>query len=261
MAISFDFGSTLLNNGSTYLITKTNAFGAPEKALTTLERARRDGNVLLFDRLKGRDIDAEGVVKAASSALLKTAMDDLKKLLIMGKQPLKITEDAAYRQWSEAVLRNVNISREATDLTQAAFSLQFATEEPYAVSGETDTLLSATAETAGFKSHSITPQGSYLSYPTITLTINSINPNTSDVEIGIGNPATSQFLRITDTFTTGDVLTIDTFNRQAFLNTELISPDGMFPEWIPGAGNHIDYSDTATTRDYDLTVSSERKWL
>lgn len=259
MAISFDFDTANLQSGN-YRITETDAFSAPTKDMKILERARRDGNVLLFDRLKGREINAKGYIQASSSANLKTSMDALKALLMIGKKVLKITEDGAYRQWSEAVLQNVNISRGAQDISHAAFSLQFWTGEPYAVDGNNDTLLTKTGLTAGYSSDAITALGTYLTYPTIAMTLNSVSPTTSDQEIAIGNPSTTQQLRIVRTWAAGDVVSIDLLNKKVYVNGTLVAAEGRFPAWIPGSGN-FEYVDSFTSRNIDYTVTAARKWL
>lgn len=257
--ITVTFGATDLTDGA-YQATDTDAFNAPQKDVKIIELARTDGSLQLLDRLKGRNILVEGWIVTDTSAQLTDAMDALKALMIAGDKALRVTEDGKYREWSNAKLNNVMITRGGRDLTFAKFSAEFFTPLPYALDGVTDALVTIAAQTAAASATALSAGGSYYAKPEITITLTALEPNTAPVTIVIGNPATSQYLTITSTFADGDVLTIDTVNHRVFQNATLISVDGQFPLWLPGAGT-FDYSDTGSSRTVAISVTNPRKWL
>lgn len=257
--ISVTFGATELSAGA-YQATDTDAFSAPLKDVTIIELARADGSLQLLDRLKGRNIVVEGWIVTDSVTELRDAMDALKALMLVGEQPLRVTESGSYREWSSAKLNNVAITRGGQDVTFCRFSAEFFSKNPFAIDGATDALVSIAAQTAATSLTNISPGGSYYAAPEISITLTALEPNTTPVSIVIGNPSTSQYLTITATFADGDVITVDTLNHRVFLNSTLISVEGQFPIWMPGAGS-FDYSDSASSRTVAISVTNQRKWL
>jgi phage-related protein len=257
--ISLAFGATDISTGD-YIVTGTDAFSAPKKKSEIVQLARRDGSVKLYDRLEGRSILVEGTIVSDDPAALRASMDALKALLLVGERALRITEDGSYREWGSAELANINVSREAQALTYAAFSAEFYSGDPFAIDGVTDTLVNQAAHTAATGAFAITAGGTYYAAPDITITLTAISPTNSDVNIVVGNPATSQYLTLSETWAAGDVITIDTLNKKAYRNANLIDAEGQFPLWLPGSGT-FEYSDTATSRTVAISATNQRKWL
>lgn len=256
--IGFDFASIDFQSGE-YRTTETDAWSAPKKEAKMIELARTHGSVQVFERLQGKTINAKGYIKADDGGQLRDAIERFNSLLLIGNQPLRITEDGEYREWM-ARLQNVNISRDETQVTYAIWSAQFVSEKSFAVDGNTDTLIDVQGITTDSYNAFFTSQGSYPGYPIILITLNDIEPDDAEVTISIGNPATSQSLDFTDTFTDGDVISIDTLTRRCFRNTTPISPEGDFPAWIPGPGT-LSYSDSGTVRDVDILATQERRFM
>lgn len=256
--IGFDFASIDFQSGE-YRTTETDAWSAPKKEAKMIELARTHGSIQVFERLKGKVINASGYIKAADGAALRDAIERFNSLLLAGVQPLRITEDGSYREWL-ARLQNVNISRDETQVTYAVWSAQFQSEKPFAVDGNVDTVVDVQGITTDSYNAFFTSQGSYLGQPVILITLNDIEPDDSDLTITIGNPATSQYLDFTDTFTDGDVISINTLTKRCFRNSTPISPEGEFPSWIPGPGT-LAYSDSGTTRDVDILATQDRRFM
>jgi hypothetical protein len=255
--IDFDYSGVPLSSGN-YRVTDSDHHAAPAKEQTIIDIARRDGSVKVFDRLDSRSINLGGYITADDRLSLKGAMDTLKALLNVGTKTLRVTEEGEYREW-QASLKNVVIKRSATDITRADYSLQFFSEDPYSTDGFTDTLVdeNVTDSAAGF---GFIVEGTYKGMPLITITINSIDPDDSDVNFIISNPATSQQFTITQTVEAGDVISIDTKTGLIFLNADSITGEGQIPQWIPGAGS-IEYNDDASSSDVDILVVNDRRYL
>lgn len=256
--IGFDFASIDFQSGE-YRTTETDAWSAPKKEAKMIELARSHGSVQVFERLKGKTISAGGYIKAADGASLRDAIERFNALLLIGEQPLRVTEDGSYREWM-ARLQNVNIARDETQVTYAVWSAQFQSEQAFAVDGNVDTIVDVQGITSDSYNAYFNSLGSYPGYPIILITLNDIEPDDSAATISIGNPATSQFLDFTDTFVDGDVISINTLTRRCFKNSQPISPEGEFPAWIPGPGI-MSYSDNGTVRDVDILATQDRRFM
>lgn len=255
--IDFDFADLALSSGN-YRVTETDAFGAPQKEQTIIDLARRDGSVKVFERLDSRTINVAGIIRADDRLALKAAMDTLKNLLNLGTKTLRVTEEGEYREW-QASVSNVVVNRSASDITRATYSIQFFSEEPFAVDGDSDELVNANV-TDSSGNFGFIVEGTYKGMPTIEITVNDMDPDDSDVIITLLNPATSQEFLITGRFTAGDVITIDTKTGLIFKNADSITGEGQIPQWIPGAGS-LEYSDNSISSDVDILVSNNRRYL
>jgi hypothetical protein len=261
MSITVGFTTTVgelnLTTGD-YRVSDTDAYSPAQAQVKTVELARADGNVQLLDRLQGRTINMSGTINTDTSLNLREAMDTLNVFLLESGK-LRMTEDGNYREWT-AKLANIVIRRGAQELTRATWSAQFISEKPYAESGYTDELINSTGITAASSTLPLTVYGSYPAYADITITINDIDPDTSDVTFYIENQATGQQLAITGTFVAGDTITINTLRRLIFHNSTLVNGEGDYPIWFNGAGNLV-LSDSATTRDVDILVENTRRYV
>lgn len=256
--IGLTFAGADLSSGAN-TVTETDAFSAPSKTTKIIELARRDGSVQVFEKFNSKTIQVSGYVKADTGLNLRAAMDQLKKLLLAPKSSLVLTEDGYPMTWDQTKMRNLNIARDRNQVTYATWSAEFFSQQPFGLDGVSDTWFDQDV-TAASNVVAFNVNGTYPGYPIIDITVTSINPNDSDTTIVFGNPATSQLLEITRTFHNGDIISIDTLNRRVFIGTELVSPDGQFPAWIPGAGT-FEISDIATTRTLHIKAVAPRRYL
>lgn len=256
--IGISFAGVDLSSGK-FTVTETDAFSAPSKTAKIIELARRDGSVQVFEKFNSRTIEVSGYVKGDSGLDLRAAMDQIKRLLLSPKSSLTLTEDGYPMTWDQTKMRNLNIVRDRNQVTYATWSAEFFSQQPFGVDGVSDTWFNQ-AVTGPTQSVAFNVNGTYPGYPIIDITITSINPNDSETTIVFGNPATSQMLEITRIFKNGDIINVDTLNRRVFIGTELISPDGQFPAWVPGAGT-FEISDLATARNINIKAVAPRRYL
>lgn len=256
--IGLTFAGIDLSSGAN-TVTETDAFSAPQKTTKIIELARRDGSVLVFEKFNSKTISVSGYVKADTGLNLRAAMDQLKRLLLAPKSSLTLIEDGYSMIWDQTKMRNLNISRDRTQVTYATWSAEFFSQQPFGVDGVSDTWFDQDV-TAASNTVPFVVNGTYPGYPIIDITVTAINPNDTDTTIVFGNPATSQMLEITRTFHAGDIINIDTFNRRVFVGTQLVSPDGQFPAWVPGPGT-FEISDLATTRTLHIKAVAPRRYL
>ena len=256
--IGINFAGIDFTSGA-YTVTETDAFSAPGKTTKIIELARRDGSVQVYEKFKSRTIQVSGYIKSDTGLNLRAAMDSMKRLLLSPKSSLVLTEDGYPMTWDKTKLNNVNISRDRNQVTYATFSAEFFSEQPFGLDGVSDTWFDQVV-TGSTQSIPFNVNGTYPGYPIIDITVNAINPNDVETTMVFGNPATSQLLELTRIFKAGDIINIDTLNRRVFVGTQLVSPDGQFPAWVPGAGT-FEISDLATTRNLSVKAVAPRRYL
>jgi hypothetical protein len=246
-------------NSAPYKVTEYNPNGSPNKSTKLFDLARQHGSVRVFEKFDSRSITISGEIICSSRLELDTAIDNLKRQMRRQQGTLKIDYGDGFRQWA-VTAKAVVINRQRHNISYVPFSIEFESESPFATDGVTDTLIDNESITDGTASFGINIGGTMDAAPQFTLQVNTVDPDDEDVEIVIGNSASSQYLTITATMGAGSSLTIDCDLQKVFLDGELLHVEGQFPEWSAGAGN-VEYSDDMTDRDIDITMTAERRYL
>lgn len=256
IGITFDgFGL----NSAPYKVTEYNPSGSPSKTTKLYDLARQHGSVRVFEKFEAKSIVITGEIICSSRLELDTAIDNLKRQLRRQRGVLKIDYGDGFRQWV-CTAKNVGINRQRNNISYVPFTLEFESESPFSTDGSTDTLIDNENITDGSASFGISVGGTMDAAPQFSLQINTADPDDEDIEIVIGNSATSQYLTITATIAAGSTISIDCDLQKVFLDGELLHVEGQFPEWAAGAGN-VEYSDDMTDRDIDITMTAERRYL
>lgn len=245
-----------------FAITDTDAFSTAERDIKAVQLAREDGAVAVFKRFKDRNIGADGYINAPDKTTAETSLDQLKAAIAGLTQAanLDVGYRGSIRRWS-VLNAQIMVPRKREDVSYIPFSLQFYSPKPYATDGTSGTLVTPGNHTAGTSYWPLTVNGSYPAQPVITLTISALNPTNSSIDITVSNSAENRTLTIRGTRSVGDVITIDTLNKQLYINGTLTQPyGGQFPLWAPGAGT-LEVSDTATSRTIAVADSYNPRWL
>lgn len=259
MARSFIFGPLTLSSGN-YRVTAADVFSAPDVEAKAIELARTDGTKEVFSRYRDRTLTLEGLIKPTTQteAAADAALDVLKTYM-KTLDNLDVGYNGGTRRW-RARFTNLQITREAHDITVMGYRASFYAAKPYANDTTSATLYSGTV-TLGSNSLGITVNGSYPASPVFVLTIGSISPSGANTII-IGNPAESSYLSITGNFVATDVITIDTNpeTRGVQLNGVPIPTTGPFPAWAPGPGT-LSVADTATSRSITVLATYPPRYI
>lgn len=254
------FINTDLQSGA-YRVTDTgNLLDSPTRTIISQELARSDNAVAVFRRYGSRSYVLQGTITNDTSAELEASIDALKLALLDQIGDLSVGWGSGYRYFNSEC-KNVNIARKATDVTNCVWSAEFFMPKPFSTDGTTADLITAiSGQTAGSSQTSTNNTGTYLADPLLTVTLTACEPNISDATITIGNPASNEYLEITDTFADGDIISINCATKQVFNGSTLLNPSGDFPAWAPGGGL-LEYSDTFSSRTISITATYEPRYL
>lgn len=241
-----------------YKVLGTDAFSGAEKEIIYKELARGDNAVATFRRFRSRIINLNGAVVDATSDAADADQDAIKlKTLYAPKGKLNIGYAGGTRSWS-AECTNCFITRNAEDVSQFLYSMQFFADKAYAVDGTTGTIINTTI--TGDNTFSVLLGGTFLSLPQFTLTVNSVTA-TGPVDIIIGNPDSGEYITIPQrTLAVGDTITIDCDTEQIFHNSTLVAGSGYFPGWAPGNGS-LQFSCTATAYSIGTLGTYEKRYM
>lgn len=241
-----------------YAVLGTDAFSGAEKEMIYKELARADNAVAVFRRYRSRIINLNGQVVTTTSDLADGLQDTIKlKTLFAGKGKLNFGYAGGTRSWA-AECTNCFITRNAQDVSQFNYSMQFFADKCYAVDGTTGTLINTTLTANNL--FAVNVAGTFMGAPFITLTVNSVTA-TGLVDIIIGNPDSSEYITIPQqALAVGDTITIDCDNEQVYHNSTLVPASGYFPAWAPGNGS-LDFSCTASAFSFGILGQYETRYL
>ena len=246
-----------LQSGS-FRIADSDIFNAPPKVVTVIELARKEGAKAVFERFGSRKINLTGYIQDTTSNIADASLDELKAFVGRRSLELKVEFNGAFRIWTVNA-ENLQVARKNTDVSRMGFNLQLVAPNPFGADESTTTLVDESGITDDINIP-LTGGGTFFAQPLITITINSINPDDSDVTLSVGNASENTYMDITNTFVAGDVITIDSFNEIIYKNSTIIEGDGLFPIWSPTGGT-LEVTHSASTIDVDILATYYRRWL
>lgn len=258
---AFDWNNLNLQSDP-YRVTATNVFDAPQIDITSADPTRADGVIHLYRKLRGREIDVSGLIRAASELDADYALDTLKKKILTyrGKGELGVSIGGKRRFWT-GIIGNQTIGRKNTDVSRMTYSFQLSTEKPYALDEDGSVSFApATVVTSPYATLGTQNDGTYLAAPEITIQVGTVPGGTATADFTIKNPETNEEITFTATVKNGDTLFINTDKRRIFQNSTEIYGVGVFPEWLP-EGGLLDYADTLASRSVTVSATYMRKWL
>lgn len=241
-----------------YKITETDLFNSPPKSITVIELARKDGARAVFEKFGNRKFNLTGYIQTSTEANADDALDYLKTFVTRRGLELKLGYLGDYRIWTVNI-ESLQVARKNTDVSRMGFNLAGIAPNPFAVDSTETTFFDETGITTA-TNIPVVGGGSYFVQPLTVITINSVNPDDSDITISIGNASESTYMDITGTFIAGDVITIDSYNEIIYKNSEIIAGNGLFPIWSPEGGT-FEFSFDATSINVDILSTYYRRWL
>lgn len=238
------------------IIIATDPYRVPDRIVTNAPLANSNKSVTNAAWFTSKKLNVKVEIGRNTRELFEASLDQLTAILQTKEAALVLSYGSTTRQWT-ATYRNMAIS----DLEggHGTIDIEFLCSDPYGYEVSSTNLFSSTR--SGSSSTDLFTVGGSAEWqvPVITITFNSLTGGTLK-DVVVGNSASGQQLTITNTFTSGDILIIDSRNKIITLNGQEIRGVGAIPEWGVGAGS-LDYSDTLTTRNVTVTASYYKRYL
>lgn len=218
--------------------------GGPPIQLNGLKATRSDGEKLVSSVYSPKTITIAGRIKAATQSDLETAIDTFKKSVSVVEGNLDIEYAGGYRRYVVA-LQSTSIERAHYHLTFVPFSITFRVYDP-PFGKQVGSLGGSLTENEFFTSSAIaalaveetfTFDGTAKPKPYFRLTVD--RPGSLRT-VRMRNRTTFQEISISNSFLSGDVLTIDAEDEEVLLNGLQEDYEGMFPEFELGT-NKVEF--------------------
>lgn len=253
--IGVSFGNyNLQADGAT--VTESDVYSAPPNDIQAVELAERDGALIVQQRYKAKRFTANGHIQKTTVSELESALDAFKAAMAVKNQAFDIDYAGGVRRYA-ASAENIIITRSAP--TSVGFSVEFLSPDGMGWDVESTELLAPSNVSASAQSFPVTVGGSYQAEPLITVTLNSVTGGTAKT-ITITNGVSLRGISITRTWTTSDVLEIDSLTKSVYVNDVATDFLGQFPIWATGDGT-IEYLDDFTTRSASISSSYTKRYL
>lgn len=261
-AVSFDGNSLQTNTIITSSINHTNL---PTKQLRTYSLAHANKSVIPLINYPDKQIRITGSLIGTGISNVESLIDTFKGYFNGKDKNLDIGYAGGTRRYI-ATLNGLSIDQ-TFGLTSARFVAEFFCTQPFGVDTATSSLLSVNGRTAATYTDTLTIDGTAPEqYPIITLVYTAITGGT-DKTITISNDNAGQSLAIAGTFSSGDELTINSFDRTVIYDDGVLAPYelasvGAFPIINTYDGNpDFTYLDDFTTRTFDIDIDYSKRWL
>jgi hypothetical protein len=225
----------------------------PEFVANVMGLAHTNGSALPYSNYPKKIIPIEGkLISSSTLTSLDQLEDTFKGYLTARNANLDIGYAGSTRRYKCIAVTKVAIQR-PQELWTSKFSVEF-TCQPFGTDTNASTLLSVSGRTAASYSDSITLAGTApFQLPITTITYTAVGGSPVAGTVSLGNAGTGQQIYITRTWTTGDVLVIDSTTFTVTVNGVAVNATGAFPAFFVGSGT-LFYSDTFATRTF--TISS-----
>jgi hypothetical protein len=197
-----------------------------------------------------------GIVRATRD-LTEQSYDSLMAILQGVEKQLILKQSGGLRRYT-ATYSDTVVKQEGGAYLE--FDLMFETSDHFGYDPAYTQLLAFSGYTSNYRSDQLTFGGSApWQVPTITITFTSIT-STGTKAVTIANAANGESVVVSRTWTTGDVLEIDSENKTVKVNATEVAFTGAIPEFEKGIG-YWTYSDTFTARTFTALLKYYKRYV
>lgn len=225
----------------------------PVRNLVRSKLARADLSVLTSAEYVEKTILIHGIVAGSNRDDIEVKFETMKALLQIPESNIEVTQSGDQVNYI-GTLNSISSEPFGRHLK---FTLGFLCANPIGYHRDLTTALNVT-NTEASESYDLTILGSYKARPVIRVTIDSLTGGT-DKTIQVINQETLQGISVTRTWSTNDVLTVDSYRRSVDVNNSAVDYGGVFPSFFPGA-REFQYIDDLTTRSVDILIQYNKAY-
>jgi len=250
------FDSNSLTDVTGLTVLKTDPYKPPARRLNIYELARAHKSKGLSGWYNKRIITIKVGISRDTRANVEASLDDLMDKLHGVEKILQLPQAGTLREYYSTFSQAVVVTEAGAYLE---IDLIFECSDNFGYDVQPVQALSISGATTASSSDSLSFGGSApTQVPVITFTLSALTGGTSKNVI-IGNGVTGQEITINRTWTAGDLIIIDCFNRTVKVNGTEVAFTGAFPEFATGNGL-LTYEDTLTTRTRSGTVIYNKRY-
>ncbi len=253
------FNSVDLNTVPGLTVLKTTPYRPPRRDVSMSEIIRTNKSKLNSAFYTERIVIVKVGITRVNRDQLEESIDALMNLVQGTNKELVLRQSSNLRKYY-CTLEEYIVNEEVEGGSYIEMDLNFTCTDRFGYALAPDVLLTITSFTSQSRSDRLTFGGSALTQvPVIRLVYSSITGGTAKA-VTIGNGDTGQQIVVTRTWTTGDILEIDCFNKTVKVNNTEVDFTGAIPEWATGFG-YWSYFDTLTTRTFSGTITQVKRYV
>ena len=229
----------------------------PKRDLIDGPTPRADGQYLIADYWRQKDVEVTGVVKAADAASLNAYLDTMRKGLRKRAANLDLTRNGVVRRFV-ATLTNAEqlfAARQPWNITVCPFKAVFTCETPFG----TDRDYSNTSQSITSSPTTLTAEnlGTIKTQPVVLLVFDAAS---SVTVVDLTNATTGEEIKYTGSCAANDVLVFDSEMKTVTKNGTAVDYAGSFPTLDAGS-NNVKFTVTATSFTAQATVKWKNAYL
>ncbi len=252
--VVFD-GFSLSDN--TNVVTQKIIDSEPTRDLIGDKIPRADGQYLIADYYRIKEITVEGLVKQSTAALLDAYLETIRQNLRRQSAYLDITRNGVVRRYVATLNAGQDLfsQRQFYNVTICPFTAKFECRTPFAK--DRDYSAVSQAVTVAPTTIAVNNSGTIKSQPIIALIFDAAS---SVTQVNITNSTTSEQIQYAGTCNTGDVLIFDSEAKAVTLNGATVDFSGSFPTLEVGA-NLVKVTVTGASFNAYTTVRAKNTYL
>jgi len=240
------------NLSSTYLIVnRINKSDAPQRELQNETLSFQDGFVTMADFWRSRTVVIGGTIDATSTGHLGDLLDTLKQNLSGVNKNLDVDYGSGTRRY-KATMSRLEAPEDFYNITHLPYTAEF-TCQPFGYA-TSPTNFSSNDITGASETDSVTIDGTYPAQPVITI---EFTASSGASAVSFTNNETAETITIEETFSTDDVLVINTENHKVTLEGTQVDFDGPMIAFELGSNSFtLDIDSTSHTVDLDIDFTA-----
>lgn len=231
-----------------------NVTDMPSRTLNTAKLARSNKSLLTSAEYTEKTVTVSGLIGGANAVEQQDSFDSLKAHLQEAEGILRVKQGSKTVEYTGTLNGITKTSRDQN----LEFELQFKCADPIGRDYTTISLFTTQTITTATLTLPFTVDGTFTAQPRFTLTIGAVT-GTMPKTVQILNAETGKGIKITRTWTAGDIITITSDTLEVTANSVLIDFKGQFPKFLPGSRS-LQYIDDFTTRSITLAATYQRRY-
>ena len=185
-------------------------------------------------------------------------VDNLKRFIKRNQVEIGAQFPEGFRYWRAHLLEPIPKTT-STSIDRIPMTLPFLVPEGYGFSNIDQELFTPKTNLSGGQLIAVNAFTNYQVLPVITITINSVTPNTP-ITLNISNATLYSHLEINTPLSAGDVLVLDSFDERATLNGNVVDAPGLFP-FFTEPSEELSIQTDAASINFDINSTYRSLWL
>lgn len=227
----------------------------PERDVNIHKLARRSLSIITSSEYTQKTIPVWMDICSGDRQATEATVTYLKSIIQGQNGKLQVLQGGLVVNYT-ATMNEFNIT---WDSFNAYVQVVFLASTPIGTGATRETLMTLNGVTLPSANQTFTVKGSFSAEPVITVVFNAVTGGTG-ASVSLTNAINNQGITITGNFTAGSILEVDSANMRVTLNGGNMDFTGLFPVFSSGV-SQLAYSDTATTRNVDITATYNQRLI